>query len=67
MPPSWRRPGGTLMAPERLAEHVLRAESDDPRIVKEIHVTMYQVLWEPVHVFLVQPGVLRPGRAGERR
>ena len=42
-----------------LAEHVLRAESDDPRIVKEIHVTMYHVLWELVHVFLEQPGVLR--------
>ena len=41
-----------------LAEHVLRAESDDPRIVKEIHVTMYHVLWELVHVFLEQPGVL---------
>jgi D-sedoheptulose 7-phosphate isomerase len=41
-----------------LADHVLRAESDDPRIVKEIHVTMYHVLWELVHVFLEQPGVL---------
>lgn len=41
-----------------LAEHVLRAESDDPRIVKEIHVTIYHVLWELVHVFLEQPGVL---------
>ncbi len=40
------------------ADHVLRAESDDPRIVKEIHVTMYHVLWELVHVFLDQPGVL---------
>ena len=43
------------------ADHVLRAGSDDPRIVKEIHVTMYHVLWELVHVFLEQPGVL-PGR-----
>ena len=42
-----------------LAEHVLRAESDDPRIVKEIHVTMYHVLWELVHVFLEQPGLLK--------
>jgi D-sedoheptulose 7-phosphate isomerase len=40
------------------ADHVLRAESDDPRIVKEIHVTMYHVLWELVHVFLEQPAVL---------
>ena len=35
-----------------VADHVLRAESDDPRIVKEIHVTTYHVLWELVHVFL---------------
>jgi D-sedoheptulose 7-phosphate isomerase len=41
-----------------LADHVLRAGSDDPRIVKEVHVTMYHVLWELVHVFLEQPGVL---------
>ncbi|HEV3363207.1 MAG TPA: SIS domain-containing protein [Acidimicrobiia bacterium] len=40
------------------ADHVLRVESDDPRIVKEIHVTMYHVLWELVHVFLEQPAVL---------
>ena len=46
------------------ADHVLRAKSDDPRIVKEIHVTIYHVLWELVHVFLEQPGVL-PG--GDRR
>jgi D-sedoheptulose 7-phosphate isomerase len=37
------------------ADHVLRAESDDPRIVTEIHVTTYHVLWELVHVFLEQP------------
>jgi D-sedoheptulose 7-phosphate isomerase len=40
------------------ADHVLRAESDDSHIVKEIHVTMYHVLWELVHVFLEQPAVL---------
>ena len=47
------------------ADHVLRAESDDPRIVKEIHVTMYHVLWELVHVFLEQPAVLA-GRGVQR-
>jgi len=52
--------GATAAVP---ADHTLRAGSDDPRIVKEIHVTMYHVLWELVHVFLEQPGVL-PGRAG---
>jgi D-sedoheptulose 7-phosphate isomerase len=51
-----RAPGGAEAAIP--ADHVLRAESDDPRIVKEIHVTMYHVLWELVHVFLEQPGVL---------
>jgi D-sedoheptulose 7-phosphate isomerase len=40
------------------ADHVLLARSTDPRIVKEAHVTMYHVLWELVHVFLDQPGVL---------
>jgi D-sedoheptulose 7-phosphate isomerase len=29
--------------------------SADPRIVKEIQVTTYHVLWELVHVFLEQP------------
>ena len=47
-----------------LADHVLRVESDDARIVKEIHVTMYHVLWELVHVFLEQPGVMA-GRRNE--
>ena len=31
------------------------------RVVKEIHVTIYHVLWELVHVFFEQPGVLAPG------
>lgn len=61
-----RDPGGTGVAIP--ADHVLRAESDDPRIVKEIHVTMYHVLWELVHVFLEQPAVLAgrgaPGGGG---
>lgn len=51
-----RDPGGAGVAIP--ADHVLRAESDDPHIVKEIHVTMYHVLWELVHVFLEQPAVL---------
>jgi D-sedoheptulose 7-phosphate isomerase len=40
--------------------HALVARSDDPRIVKEIHVTTYHILWELVHVFFEQPGVLGP-------
>jgi D-sedoheptulose 7-phosphate isomerase len=42
-------------------DHVLAVNSDDPRVVKEVHVTMYHVLWELVHVFFEQPGVLTPG------
>lgn len=39
-------------------DHVLIAHSNDPRVVKEVHVTMYHVLWELVHVFFEQPGAL---------
>ena len=42
-------------------DHVLAVRSDDPRVVKEVHVTIYHVLWELVHVFFEQPGVLAPG------
>jgi D-sedoheptulose 7-phosphate isomerase len=45
----------------KVADHVLVAGSPDPRVVKELHVTMYHVLWELVHVFFEQPGVLGPG------
>jgi len=34
------------------ADHVLAVPSDDPRVVREGHVTTYHVLWELVHVFL---------------
>jgi D-sedoheptulose 7-phosphate isomerase len=37
------------------ADHFLVTSSTDPRVVKEIQVTMYHVLWELVHVFLEQP------------
>jgi D-sedoheptulose 7-phosphate isomerase len=42
------------------ADHVLMARADDPRVVKEVHVTTYHILWELVHVFLEQPGLLGP-------
>jgi D-sedoheptulose 7-phosphate isomerase len=42
------------------ADHVLVARSSDPCVVKETHVTMYHVLWELVHIFFEQPGVLTP-------
>ena len=42
-------------------DHTLVIRSADPRIVKELQVTAYHVLWELVHVFFEQPGVLAPG------
>jgi D-sedoheptulose 7-phosphate isomerase len=41
-------------------DHALRACSDDPLIVKEVQVTSYHILWELVHVFFEQPGILSP-------
>ncbi len=43
------------------AEHVFVVHSDDPRVVKEVHVTTYHVLWELVHVFFEHPGALDVG------
>jgi D-sedoheptulose 7-phosphate isomerase len=51
--------GGAIAATPGL-DHVFTARSDDPRVVKEVHVTTYHVLWELVHVFFEQPGVLTP-------
>ncbi|KAB8191539.1 SIS domain-containing protein [Nonomuraea phyllanthi] len=33
------------------ADHVLAARCDDPLVAGEIHVTVYHLLWELVHVF----------------
>lgn len=49
---------GPDIAANPAVAHVLTAHSDDPRVVKEVHVTVYHVLWELVHVFLEQPAVL---------
>lgn len=49
---------GGAIAARRAADHVLIATSTDPRVVKEVHVTMYHVLWELVHVFFEHPGAL---------
>lgn len=51
--------GGTI-ARTPWVDHLLIARSTDPRVVKEVHVTTYHVLWELVHVFFEQPGVLTP-------
>jgi len=52
---------GGAVAASPVIDHLLLARSDDPRIVKEIQVTEYHVLWELVHVFFEQPGLLAPG------
>jgi D-sedoheptulose 7-phosphate isomerase len=52
--------GGAIAACPAV-DHVLITRSADPRIVKEMQVTTYHVLWELVHVFFEQPGVLSPG------
>lgn len=53
------RNGGSIAATTGLG-HVFIARSADPRIVKEVHVTTYHVLWELVHVFFEHPGALTP-------
>jgi D-sedoheptulose 7-phosphate isomerase len=55
--------GGALAASPAV-DHLLVTSSADPRIVKEIQVTTYHLLWELVHVFLEQPGVLAPAVLG---
>jgi D-sedoheptulose 7-phosphate isomerase len=45
----------------KAVDHLVTAASADPRVVKEMHVTAYHVLWELVHVFFEQPGLLGPG------
>ena len=51
---------GDAIASCPAVDHLLVIRSADPRIVKELQVTAYHVLWELVHVFLEQPGVLAP-------
>ena len=52
---------GGRIAAANVADHLLTAASDDPRTIKEMQVTTYHILWELVHVFFEQPGVLDPG------
>jgi D-sedoheptulose 7-phosphate isomerase len=52
--------GGAIAACPAV-DYLLITRSADPRIVKEMQVTTYHVLWELVHVFFEQPGVLAPG------
>ena len=52
---------GGRIAAAHAADHLLTVASDDPCVIKEMQVTTYHVLWELVHVFFEQPGVLDPG------
>jgi D-sedoheptulose 7-phosphate isomerase len=49
------------IASSEAVDHLLTVSSGDPRVVKEVQVTTYHILWELVHVFFEQPGVLGPG------
>ena len=51
--------GGEISS-DGAADHVLVARSDDPCVIKEVHVTTYHVLWELAHVFFEHPGLLAP-------
>ncbi|HEY7282154.1 MAG TPA: SIS domain-containing protein [Actinomycetota bacterium] len=51
--------GGSI-ARSGAADHSLVAHAGDPMVVKEVHTTIYHVLWELVHVFFEQPGLLGP-------
>ncbi len=51
---------GPIMT-SKAVDHLLVAPSSDPRVVKELQVTLYHLLWELVHVFFEQPRVLAPG------
>jgi D-sedoheptulose 7-phosphate isomerase len=52
---------GGKIAASGAVDHLLTVASGDPRVVKELQVTTYHILWELVHVFFEQPGVLDPG------
>jgi D-sedoheptulose 7-phosphate isomerase len=52
---------GGAIAASPAVDHLLLTTSNDPRVVKEMQVTTYHVLWELVHVFFEQPGLLAPG------
>jgi len=52
---------GGVIAASPAVDRLLTAACADPRLVKEMHVTTYHVLWELVHVFMEQSAVLGPG------
>jgi len=50
---------GGAIAASSAVDHCFVVDSDDPHIVKEVHVTIYHFLWELVHVFFDQPSLLK--------
>jgi D-sedoheptulose 7-phosphate isomerase len=54
---------GGRIATSSAVDHAFVAPSDDPLVVKELHVTIYHILWELVHVFFEHPGLLDQGTA----
>jgi D-sedoheptulose 7-phosphate isomerase len=57
---------GGAIASSPAVDHCIVVPSDDPHVVKEVHVTAYHVLWELVHVFFDQPGLLVPEGSPEK-
>ncbi|XVQ14055.1 D-sedoheptulose-7-phosphate isomerase [Spirillospora sp. CA-255316] len=55
--------GGDLTR-DGAVDHLLTVRTGDPHLVKEMHVTVYHVLWELVHVFLGRPGLLETEEVG---
>jgi D-sedoheptulose 7-phosphate isomerase len=55
-------PGGNsdAIAAHTTVDHLLVVPAEEPQIVKEMQVTIYHILWELVHVFCAQPGLLGP-------
>jgi D-sedoheptulose 7-phosphate isomerase len=58
---------GGEIARSSAADYVLSAPCRDPRVVKELHVTIYHILWELVHVFFDQPDLLEEVPVTRRR
>ncbi|MFA9400853.1 MAG: SIS domain-containing protein [Acidobacteriota bacterium] len=46
------------------ADHLFAVPGDDPAVVQEVQETAYHVLWELVHVFFEQPGLIEGEAAG---
>jgi D-sedoheptulose 7-phosphate isomerase len=50
--------GGGRSEPAPAVDHLVAARSDDPCVIKEMHVTAYHIMWELVHVLAEQPDLL---------